>query len=99
MNRPVRIETKGAEKMSTHNLLFTIRGYIFLIALWLYLVHLFFPFEALVTTLNIITALLVLTAYIGASKFYTVMMLLFLFSSVLLVELRGVAYHQLLDGF
>jgi hypothetical protein len=85
--------------MHKKNLLFAIRGYVFILALLLYLISMVFPSEGISILLNITSIGLFLTAVIGGGRFYTLMALFLLLCSIVLIELRGMSLLHMVEGF
>lgn len=85
--------------MPKKNVLFAFRGYVFLLALLLYLLNMIISFEQLTILLNVTSICLFLTAIIGAGRFYSLMSLFLLICSSVLIEIRGLSLLDMVDGF
>ncbi|SHS25799.1 Uncharacterised protein [Mycobacteroides abscessus subsp. abscessus] len=85
--------------MPKKNVLFAFRGYVFLLALLLYLINMIISFKQLTILLNVTSICLFITALIGAGRFYSFMSFFLLICSIVLIEIRGLSLLDMVDGF
>ncbi len=81
------------------SVLFVLRGAVFIVAFILYILNLFFPNGTLTMMVNVTSILLFFTAIIGVARFYFIMAIVFLLSSVILAITRDVSWSEMMSGF